>query len=149
VLGAAARQRGIDLQWIYCPEGPQKALAAGKVDLWPLLASRAAYEAGFYTADPWLQNEYSIIWRGTGSGWHDDEPDWKGRTVAVTNLPWGVRLAKQSLPGSAMDLTPNRVVSSHTFARAWLMVDLWRCGCLRPCCATVLRDAPTRAFASG
>jgi len=111
VLEAAARKRGIDLQWIFCPEGPQKALRAGKVDLWPLLASRSAQEAGFYTADPWLQNEYAVIWRGTGSGWHDEEPDWKNRTVAVTNLPSGVRLARQALPGSTMDLTANRTVT--------------------------------------
>jgi hypothetical protein len=111
VLGAAARKRGIDLQWVFCPEGPQKALRAGKVDLWPVLATRAALDAGFYATDAWLENEYALIWRGSGFGSHGEEPDWRGRTVAVTNLPLGVRLAKQSLPGSTMDLTPNRAVT--------------------------------------
>jgi signal transduction histidine kinase len=110
VLSAAAKQRGIELQWVFCPEGPQKALRAGKVDLWPLQANRAALEAGFYSTDAWLENEYAIIWRGTGPGTHDEEPDWKGRRVAVTNLPFGVRLARQHLPNSTIDLTPNRVV---------------------------------------
>src|SRR6185369_8647823 len=110
VLSAAAKQRGIKLQWVFCPEGPQKAMRAGKVDLWPAQASRAGRDAGFYSTDAWLENEYAIIWRGTGPGSHDEEPDWKGLRVAVTNLPLGVRLAKQHLPHSTIDLTPNRVV---------------------------------------
>src|SRR5580704_17852001 len=36
VMREAARKRGIDLHWVNCPEGPQKALRAGKVDIWPL-----------------------------------------------------------------------------------------------------------------
>ena len=111
VLGAAARKRGIDLQWIFCPEGPQKALAAGKVDLWPALASRAARDGGFYATDAWLENTYAVIWRGSGPGSHQEEPDWSGRTVAVTNLPFGVRQARHAFPHSTMDLTPNRAVT--------------------------------------
>lgn len=111
VLSAAARKRGIDLHWIFCPEGPQKALLAGKVDLWPVLSIRATLDAGFYATDAWLENEYAIIWRGTAFGSHEAEPDWRGRTVAVTNRPLGVRLAKRTLPDSTMDLTPNRAVT--------------------------------------
>ena len=109
VLSAAAQQRGIELRWVFCPEGPQKAMRAGRVDLWPAQAARAAAAAGFYSTDAWLENEYAIIWRGTGPGSHDDEPDWKGRRVAVTNLPLGVRLARQHLPQSTIVLTPNRM----------------------------------------
>lgn len=57
------------------------------------------------------QSEYAIIWRGSGPGSHDPEPAWKGRTVAITNLPFVVRLVTQSLPGSVLDLTPNRTVT--------------------------------------
>src|SRR5205823_7148315 len=89
VITAAARQHGITLQWTFCPEGPQKALRAGRVDVWPLLASRAAHDAGFYAADAWLENEYAVIWRGGGPSAQNVEPDWDGRTVAVTNLPFG------------------------------------------------------------
>jgi signal transduction histidine kinase/ActR/RegA family two-component response regulator len=110
VLGEAARKRGIHLEWIFCPEGPQKALRAGKVDLWPAQAVRAARDGGFYSTDPWLENTYAIIWRDTKPGSRDEEPDWRGRRIAVTNLPFGVRLAKQLLPGSTLELTPNRTV---------------------------------------
>jgi len=108
VITEAAGRRGIILQWTFCPEGPQKALRAGHVDVWPLLGSRAARDGGFYAADAWLENEYAIIWRGGGSPAQYTEPDWAGRTVAVTNLPFGVRIAKQVLPRSSLDLTTNR-----------------------------------------
>jgi hypothetical protein len=87
VIGAADRKRGIELQWTFCPDGPQRALRAGKVDLWPLLASRTAQEAGFYGADPWLENEYSIIWRGTGSSSREEESDWTPRTARFSWFP--------------------------------------------------------------
>jgi signal transduction histidine kinase/ActR/RegA family two-component response regulator len=111
VIRAAAGKRNIKLQWVFCPEGPRAALKAGKVDLWPLLAARVAVESGFHTADPWLENEYAVIWRGTRYGSHDPEPGWPGKTVAVTNLPFGLRLARQSLPGSTLDLTTNRTIT--------------------------------------
>ncbi len=117
VIRAAARKRGIALQWIYCPEGPRAALRSGAVDLWPLLATRAATDAGFYTADPWLENEYAVIWRGTRYGSHDTEPDWHGRKVAVTNLPFGLSLAKKSMPGSTLDLTGNRTETLQHLCR--------------------------------
>src|SRR4030081_3639506 len=63
VIREAAAKRGIVLQWSFCPEGPRNALQAGKVDLWPLLSVRAATDAGLYAGDPWLQNEYALIWR--------------------------------------------------------------------------------------
>ena len=111
VIGAAARKRGMAVRWVFCPEGPQKALAAGKVDVWPLLAVRAAQSAGLYVSEPWLENEYSIIWRGTGRGSRNPEPDWKGRSIAVTNLPFGLRLVKEEFPDSIIDPTPNREVA--------------------------------------
>ena len=111
VLNAAARRRGIVLDWKFCPEGPQKALKAGKVDIWPLVAVGATADAGFYAPEPWLENEYAIIWRGTTPGTHEPEPEWKGRRIAVTNLPFGVRIALQYFPASPMDLAPNRTVT--------------------------------------
>ncbi|MBI4905408.1 MAG: response regulator [Acidobacteria bacterium] len=110
VLNAAALRAGIALEWTNCPAGPQKCLASGKIDLWPLVAVRAMKAAGFYSTEPWLENEYAIVWRAS-SGSRDPEPDWVGRKVAITNLPLGVMLAKQKFPGSELDLTPNRTVS--------------------------------------
>jgi signal transduction histidine kinase/CheY-like chemotaxis protein len=110
VLGQAAQRRGIAFEWVFCPEGPQKALSSGHADIWPLLATRAAKNAGFYTSEPWLQNEYSVIWRVAGPP-SQTEPAWPNRTIAVTNLPFGVALVRRLLPSIKLDLTPNRSVT--------------------------------------
>jgi signal transduction histidine kinase/ActR/RegA family two-component response regulator len=111
VLTEAARKRGIDLHWINCPEGPQAALRSGKVDMWPLLGITAARDAGFYIPEAWLENYYAIVWRGEGPALRDPEPEWKGRSVAVTKLPFILRLGKERFPDSRLDETPNRTVS--------------------------------------
>ena len=111
VLEAAAEKRNIHLQWIFCPEGPLKALKARKVDLWPIQAALPAKENGFYTSEPWLENEYALIWPGNRSGARDEEPNWAGKSIATVQLPYCVRLAKQTLPDSPLDLAPNRATA--------------------------------------
>lgn len=111
VIEEAARKRGIHLHWVYCPEGPQQAMLAGKVDLWPLLGLAAARRAGLYAPEPWLENQYAIVWRNSNPAARDVEPDWSGRSVAVTALPFILRLSKQLFPASLLDTTPNRTVA--------------------------------------
>ncbi len=111
VIREAARKSGIDLRWVNCPEGPQKALRAGKVDIWPLLGTASARDAGFYIPEPWLENQYAIVWRGTAPALREAEPDWKGRSIAVTKLPYILRRAKEQFPGSVVDETSNRTMS--------------------------------------
>src|SRR6185369_9239113 len=38
IIQVAARDRGLKLEWVFSPEGPERALSTGTVDLWPLIA---------------------------------------------------------------------------------------------------------------
>jgi signal transduction histidine kinase/ActR/RegA family two-component response regulator len=111
VLKDAARKRGLTLKWINCPEGPTKAIAAGKVDMWPLLGVDTARKLGIYVAQPWLQNEYAIVWRSTTPKVHGIAPDWSGKTVSVVNLPTNRSRAERFFSRSKIDPTPNRTVA--------------------------------------
>jgi signal transduction histidine kinase/FixJ family two-component response regulator len=111
VLENAAKKRGIALKWINCPEGPTKAIAAGKVDMWPLLGVEVARKLGIYVAQPWLQNEYAILWRTMTPNLHGEAPDWHGKTVSVVNLPMSRFLAQRFFTQSKFDPTPNRTVA--------------------------------------
>ena len=111
VLDDAAKRRGLILKWINCPEGPVKAMAAGKVDMWPLLGLDTARKMGIYVAQPWLQNEYAILWRSTTPNVHGIAPDWNGKTVSVVNLPTNRLRAQQFFAHSQLDPTPNRTVA--------------------------------------
>jgi signal transduction histidine kinase/ActR/RegA family two-component response regulator len=111
VLENAAKKRGITLKWINCPEGPTKAIAAGKVDMWPLLGVEVGRRLGVYVAQPWLQNEYAILWRTTTPNLHGGAPDWNSKTVSVVDLPMSRFLAQRFFVGSKFDPTPNRTVA--------------------------------------
>src|SRR5215467_4611675 len=111
VLSEAARASGIELDWRFHPEGPQLAFAHHAVDLWPVWSSRAAAKSKLYASKPWLENQYAVTWRGDGSGAHFARPDFRGRTVAIANLPFSKQLATQVLPSLRMDLVPNRTIA--------------------------------------
>jgi signal transduction histidine kinase/ActR/RegA family two-component response regulator len=110
VVNEAARAAGIDLQWVFRPEGPHEALDAAFVDAWPLVAVQAAREWGMYAAEPWLENQYAMVWPGDGRGVRSPMPVWKDRKVAVTDLPFTRRVATQHVPGFIPVLGRNRRV---------------------------------------
>jgi signal transduction histidine kinase len=59
----AANQRGVQLEWVFSPEGPDKAFAAGKVDLWPLIIRRPERTDRIHITDPYLRLTYWIVMR--------------------------------------------------------------------------------------
>lgn len=111
VLNEAARRAGIELRWVFRPEGPRKAFVDGFVDLWPLWSTEAARQAGISTTKPWLDNQYAVVWRGDDSGVHGPPPDWRGKTIAIADLPFAKQLARGLFPGFDPDFTPDRTVA--------------------------------------
>lgn len=107
-LNNAAKRAGIQLEWVFRPEGPKSAFKAGSVDLWPLVAVGAAKEWGLYSSKPWLENEYAIAWKGNDAFGRKPAPDWKGRTIALPNLPYIFTRAQAVLPAFVSDLAPDR-----------------------------------------
>jgi len=57
----AARRAGIPIRWVLLPEGPDAAMAAHKVDLWPLLADLPARRDTFYVTRPYIRPNYWMI----------------------------------------------------------------------------------------
>ena len=58
VIQEASRRSGVRLQWVLRPEGPQKALSAKAVDIWPLLAVQPNPWPDFHFTAPYLTNTY-------------------------------------------------------------------------------------------
>ncbi len=111
VITEAARASGVELEWVFRPEGPKAAFARGKVDVWPLWAATSIQDAAVYGTRPWLENQYAVGWLGDGSDGYQPPPRWEGRTVALANLPLAKKLSARLLPGHRSDLTPDRTVS--------------------------------------
>lgn len=61
ILNEAARRRGIRLRWSIEKEGPDLALAAGKVDLWPLLNRTSSRDRTMHVSPPWMVSEFVLM----------------------------------------------------------------------------------------
>jgi signal transduction histidine kinase/ActR/RegA family two-component response regulator len=59
----AAARRGIQLEWVFAPEGPDKAFAARRVDLWPLIIQRPERQGRIYITEPYLRLTYWVLMR--------------------------------------------------------------------------------------
>jgi hypothetical protein len=69
VLATAASRTGIHLIWVECPEGPAKAIASKKLDLWPLamvLPNRKPNDSQSvnHITEPWLAVARSLVTKG-------------------------------------------------------------------------------------
>ena len=96
VLRAAGARTGIELEWIYSPEGPEKALSSGAVDLWPMLVDLPERRRFLYIGSPWAKESFYIVSP-------EDAPvalprDAAGKNVAViTSISTDSRIAQQYL----------------------------------------------------
>ena len=100
ILKVAARRQGIVLEWVFSPEGPEKALSSGAVDLWPVTADLPERRGFLYVSAPWAKMTYAMVY-----------PEWMqvnrpedlaGKTVAVTKISSDGRMAKQFFKRSTL-----------------------------------------------
>jgi signal transduction histidine kinase/CheY-like chemotaxis protein len=94
-LRAAARQTGIQLEFVFTPEGPEKALTSGKVDLWPLMGDLPERRGLVYISSPFARITYALLSPerlGTVN-----PMAMRGRTVAVTRISSDLRIATEQL----------------------------------------------------
>ena len=104
VLSEAARRSGIRIQWIECPEGPDEALLARKVDLWPALGIMPERRRQFHISSPWMATERCLVRRQDR---HTVE--WNGAKVAYG---LGPLIATNSLlPGAQLIHKANEVIA--------------------------------------
>jgi diguanylate cyclase (GGDEF)-like protein/PAS domain S-box-containing protein len=100
VLSEAARRRGMAIQWVVVPEGPDFALKSGKVDVWHLLTDLPERRRWAYYTDPWMRTQFVLAVRENGAV--KSVGDAAGRRVSYTNTPLQGRNARTFLPQSSL-----------------------------------------------
>jgi signal transduction histidine kinase/CheY-like chemotaxis protein len=113
LIRAAAARVGLRLEWVLAPEGPEKALVSGRVDLWPLMADLPERREFLYISAPWSRMAYgSVVPRALA---FRGPADLAGKTVAAT-LPVSSdrRMASKFFPHSPLleVPTPSDVISA-------------------------------------
>jgi signal transduction histidine kinase/ActR/RegA family two-component response regulator len=104
VLAEAARRKGIRLEWVHCPEGPDRALRSGKVDLWPLMADLPERRSSVEITPPYLRARWWLVTR-EDSGIRS-MADVRGRQVLRQPGLLAEVLVKRYLPAARVEEWP-------------------------------------------
>jgi signal transduction histidine kinase/DNA-binding response OmpR family regulator len=101
IIRTAAERRKIKLEWIFSPQGPERALASGAVDLWPIVGDLPERHGLLYISPPWTHMTYALAVPArlpeTGA------VDLKGkRLAAVSRISSDARIARQYFPGATV-----------------------------------------------
>ena len=107
VVKEAARRRNIRLEWRYSTEGPERALASGLVDLWPIVGDLPERQSLLYVSAPWVKMTYVLLFAEPVR--LNSASDIAGKTLAVSNISLDKRIAKGKLASA-------RVISKKTMA---------------------------------
>lgn len=115
VLTEAARRRGIHLEWVHCPEGPDRALRTGKVDLWPLIADIPERRESLSITSPYLRARWWLVSREE-SGIRSIA-DTRGRQVLRQPGLLAEMLVKRHLPQMRTEISPSLTESLERVCR--------------------------------
>lgn len=96
LVRAAARRRGIRLEWLPQPTGPEESLRSGQVDLWPVMTSTPERKRFLHITDPYMHHDHCLVVRASNS--YSEVQDFARARVAAFVLPITTRLARRALP---------------------------------------------------
>lgn len=112
IFAEACRRRGIRIEWLLMPVGPDQSLGSGKADLWPQVGELPARHKYLYISKPWDASTMRAVVR-TGSGLTADNIN-NVKTVTYQPIPLLEALAAKHFPRAG----PIRVVASEDILRA-------------------------------
>jgi len=92
VASEAGRRANVQLKWVVSPEGPDEALSAGRVDMWPTFTILPERGRRFHLTDPWMSSERALLTQGP------PRREWQGAKVAYGLGP--VSSLLEQLPGA-------------------------------------------------
>src|ERR1035438_5204097 len=101
LIRAAAVREGIRLEWVWAPDGPEKALVSGQADLWPLLVDLPERRKFLYITAPYLRMRYAFVFPRALD--IRQPSDLAGKTVAATlHVGSASRTAHKFFPNSQL-----------------------------------------------
>ncbi|HTS32104.1 MAG TPA: response regulator [Bryobacteraceae bacterium] len=101
IIEVAARDRGIPLEWVFSPEGPDKALASGSVDLWPVLADLEQRRKSLFLSAPWARITYAVVSQPSLPVAKPE--DVAGKTLAtMSRISSDAQIARQYFPSATV-----------------------------------------------
>jgi len=144
MLNLAAVRAHARLHWVFSPEGPEEALRAGKVDLWPVLGDLPERRPTLHITEPFQRMTYLVV--GSPEVNVARFAGFQGKRIAFTAISIEQRLAKRYFPGSrfVMFATPVEVVQAVCTgeADAAIVAQNAAASYSLPACRRVLQATP-------
>ena len=106
VIKEAARRKKINLEWVYSPQGPEKALTGGAVDLWPILGDTVDRRRTVYISAPWMKMAFIMAF--PESQQFKTAADVAGKTLAAANVSLDLRIAHREFATAKILIQPTR-----------------------------------------
>jgi signal transduction histidine kinase/CheY-like chemotaxis protein len=109
MVSEAARRGGVRLEWVFSPDGPDKSLNGGQVDLWPLVTQLPS-RTNLYFSDPYLLFNYWMVTREREGA--PNARNMAHETVAVPTAVVG-SVVRKYLPDSKQERFRNTAEIAH------------------------------------
>jgi signal transduction histidine kinase/CheY-like chemotaxis protein len=102
----AARRKGLSVEWVEVPGGPDRALGENLTDIFPIVAILPERLERYYISERWIRTHYSLFTLKNGPA--QDPGDLKGKRVTHLASAPARMLAKRTLPSSLLREVPTR-----------------------------------------
>ena len=99
IVTEAARRRGIALEWVHAPEGPEPNLRSGRVDLWPLIADLPERRQFIHISAPYMTVRFWLVSQDSSGIFSPS--DAAGHRVGHPHVSVAVRIARERSPRHA------------------------------------------------
>ena len=106
VIRQAAQRAGIRLEWVYYPEGSEKAIISKSVDLWPIMVDFPERHQFAYLTAPWAKLSLALVYRAPA---HLATPEDVGsmRLAVATGSISDSRISRRYFPKATIVPVPN------------------------------------------
>jgi len=99
ILNEAARRAKVRLQWVLVPEGPDRALGEGAIELWPII-NRLPERSHLHITEPYAEVTF---WLTSKDGGHPLQPsETAGQAVGITR-GLARMIAQKHLPRASLE----------------------------------------------
>jgi signal transduction histidine kinase/CheY-like chemotaxis protein len=106
VIRQAAQRAGIRLEWVYYPEGSEKAIISKSVDLWPIMVDFPERHQFVYLTGPWAKLSLALVYRAPARLATPEDVGSMRLAVATGSIS-DSRVSRRYFPKAAIVPVPN------------------------------------------
>ncbi len=100
VFDEAARRAGIQLEWVFIPQGALAAFQSGAIDLFPRSSDVAGLGRAPYISNSWFESFYGIVQKGPQG--MPAPSNFAGKRIATNSSHFALAFAERTLPGAVI-----------------------------------------------